>query len=199
MQKVLTLIIIALLFFSLFISNSEKLKHSIFIGFLFSIPFGVGLWFGKQAKKSETLLPIGKITKTYGYVIGSIICLFSFLSISFYISKLEWFLIISYLSLFILSIPITIIIERLLYCKSWMIDRLEVHAERFIVKYEDDAPFLWEKAVPRWWLNMMSKKWENEYRMRVGKIIFTLNPADPLFSMSEFQKRFEEFHKKKIP
>ena len=56
---------------------------------------------------------------------------------------------------------------------------------------EDQAIQAWNMAVPRWWINLMSWTWEREYKNRVGTILKSADPSDPLFNEDTFRKEFD--------
>jgi hypothetical protein len=141
------------------------------------------------------VLPVGSISGNFGYVIGFPTIILSLLLILIFVKTIGWFIVISYLTCFKFSFIIVIFVERILYEKPWMIDKLEIHAKHCVAEFGDNAPLYWEKIVPSWWLNMMSKKWEKSYIEKLSEIIYTLNPADPLFSINEYKKRFDIHNK----
>lgn len=47
-------------------------------------------------------------------------------------------------------------------------------------------------SLPRWWINMMSPRWQQEYKRRMGSILKSAVPTDPLFSVDELRISMEE-------
>ena len=162
MERIINVLVIIILILT-FTKGTQELKSIVIMGFLLSIPFSIGLWFGKQAEKTKTLIPAGKTTGKYGYIICCVICTLTIVMLFVWGIKYKFMIIVGVVSIYLFSIYLTVLIERILYCKKWIINKLEVNAIQCVAKYKDEAPMIWERLVPRWWLNMMSKKWEKQY------------------------------------
>ena len=143
------------------------------LGLILSLLWGLAIWLFLQAKKErdQVLIPRGVFTVRYGAPLGATcgtMCVFMLVASVLWI---HWWSIISLLLVWFGVSRVTAYIERVCYAR----DRLGAFpalAKRMAERYgHDDALCLWNSVMPRWWINMMSSRWEQEYKRGMGSIL----------------------------
>lgn len=169
-----------------------ELIYSVILGIVFAVPYGMANWAGWQSLKQGSLLPYGAFTGRYGLTLNvflKTVCIIVLIIVSF---LLHWWVLLTFFIMWLLSGKIATWVERHLYCSEDLIDRLEYHAKKLVKDYgEDVAIQKWHEIFPRWWINRMAWKWEDKYKNRIGKILYSIDPTDPLFSKEKFDDKIK--------
>jgi len=167
-----------------------KALWAILIGMGFSIPYGFANWVGWQSLKQGSLIPCGSVTGKYGAAFGVLLKISCIILMLFSFLVVGWWFLLSFCVMWFVGGRFATWIERCLYCSGDLLDRLEYHAKKSVQRFgEEIASQSWSQMLPRWWINRMSRKWEKRYVARIGRILYSLDPTDPLFSHEKFQDR----------
>jgi len=165
--------------------------YSVIAGLLIAVVYACATWMGFQCRKQGTLLPRGLIVEKYGALISML--LYGICGIALIVSGflLGWWVVITIVVTWFAGGRLAIYAERLCYARD-RLDAFQFHAKRMLEQYgEGRAIEAWNMAVPRWWINLMSWAWEREYKNRVGSILKSVDPTDPLFSEDTFMAEYD--------
>lgn len=147
--------------------------------------WGIGNWTLWQTLKEGTIIPSGSVTLRYGAVMSVTLKAIALIAILFQIQDFGWMIIPILLIVWYLGSKVASFLEARLYGKS-VLEKAPSLALSFIQDMgQEDAQEIWQKALPRWWINRMSKHWEMQYRKAMIKYFPSSDPSDPLFKLYE--------------
>lgn len=160
-------------------------SYSLIAGLAIGLVYAPAMWLAIQCRKHGTLLPRGGLAERWGALFSVLlyaICGSGLIAAGFYVKT--W-VALTIVVAWVFGSRLAMYLERVLYARTCL-DDFEVLANRYLERYQEQALVAWNMGVPRWWISMMSSSWEQEYRNRVGAILKSTDPRDPLFDLTSF-------------
>ncbi|OGW78844.1 MAG: hypothetical protein A3I73_00890 [Omnitrophica bacterium RIFCSPLOWO2_02_FULL_45_16] len=177
--------------------NSNSALYACVTGILLAPLYGIGQWAYWQHLKRWTVIPYGMTTGLYGGLICIILKTLCVLIIVTMLFVLRWWVIVAFIVMWVVAGFFARALERFLYGTEDRLKMLEYHAQKLSGATKTDNQLYlkwgqpefelyskWNRSVPRWWVNIMSEKWEEKYKETIGKYIKSIDPSDPLFDIS---------------
>jgi len=140
-------------------------------------------WTMWQTLKEGTIIPSGSMTLNYGAIMSVSLKVIGIIITIFQIQNIGWMVIPVLLIAWYLGSKIASLLESMLYGKS-VLAKAPRLAKSFIEELgQEDAQQMWQKALPRWWINRMTRRWEMLYREAMVDIFPSSDPSDPLYKV----------------